>query len=72
MHLLALVTRITNGGKVSMKRMKGWDKCWMHWPLGTSLVVAMHDDIENTSVGIDHVLTFIYQSIALQTRARLP
>ena len=41
----------------------------MYWPLRTSLVVAMHDDIENTSVGTDHVITVIYQSIALQTGA---
>ena len=31
---------------------------------------SMHDDIENTSVGTDHVITVIYQSIALQTRTR--
>ena len=43
----------------------------MHWPLWTSLVVAMHDDIENTSVGTDHLITVIYQSIVLQTGARL-
>ena len=36
----------------------------MYWPLWTSLVVAMHDDIENKSVGTDHVITVIYQSIA--------
>ena len=28
----------------------------MSWPLWTSLVVAMHYDIENTSVGTDHVI----------------
>ena len=33
----------------------------MYWPLWTSLVVAMHDDIANTSVGTDHVITVIYQ-----------
>ena len=43
----------------------------MYWPLWTSLVVPMHDDIENTYVGTDHVITAIYQSIALQTGARL-
>ena len=43
----------------------------MYWALGTSIVVTMHDDIENTSVGTDHVITVIYQSIALQTGARL-
>ena len=43
----------------------------MYWPLWISLVVAMHDDIKNTSVGTDHVITVIYQSIALQTGARL-
>ena len=43
----------------------------MYWPLWTILVVAMHDDIENTSVGIDRVITVIYQSIPLQTGARL-
>ena len=42
----------------------------MYWPLWTSLVVAMHDDIEITSVRTDHVIIVIYQSIALQTRAR--
>ena len=39
----------------------------MYWPLWTSLVVAMHGDIENTSAGTDHVITVIYQSIALPT-----
>ena len=45
----------------------------MYWPLWTSLVVARHDDIENTSIGTgtDHVITVIYQSIALQAGARL-
>ena len=43
----------------------------MYGPLWTSLVFAMHDDIENTSVGTDQVITVIYQSIALQTGARL-
>ena len=50
--------------------LKSCDKFWMYWPISTSLVVAMHDDIENTSVGTDHVRTVIYQSIALQTGAR--
>ena len=40
----------------------------MYWLLWTSLVVAMHDDMESTSVGTDHVITVTYQSIALQTR----
>ena len=31
----------------------------MCWPLWTSLVVAMHDNTENTSVGIDHVISHI-------------
>ena len=43
----------------------------MFWPLWTSLVVAMHDDIENTSVWTDHVITVIDQLIALQKGARL-
>ena len=43
----------------------------MYWPLWTSLVVAMYDDIEYTSVGTDHVITVICQSIALQTGAGL-
>ena len=51
--------------------LNSWDKCRMYWPLWTCLVVAMHDDIENTSVGTDPVRTVIYQSIALQTGARL-
>ena len=50
---------------------KSWDKFWMYWPLWTSLVVVLHDDIENTFVGTDHVVTVIYQSTALQTGARL-
>ena len=37
----------------------------------TSLVVATHDDIENTSVLTDHVIAVIYHSTALQTGARL-
>ena len=36
--------------------LKSWDKFWMCWPLWTSLVVPMRDDIENTSVGADHVI----------------
>ena len=43
----------------------------MYWPLWTSQVVAMRDDIENTSVGTDHVITVIYQPVALQTGVRL-
>ena len=43
----------------------------MYWPLWTSLVVAVHNDTENTSVGTDHVITDIYQSTVLQTGARL-
>ena len=31
----------------------------------------MHDDIESTYVGTDHVIPVTYQSIALQTGARL-
>ena len=42
----------------------------MYWPLWTSLAVAMHDDTKNTSVETDHVIIVIYQSIALETRAR--
>ena len=51
--------------------MKSWDKFWMYWPLWTSLVVSMHEDIENTSARTDHVITVISQSIALQTGAKL-
>ena len=51
--------------------LKSWNKFWMYWALWTSLLFAMHDDIENTSVGTDHVITVIYQSVALQTGARL-
>ena len=43
----------------------------MYWPLWTSLVVVMDDDIKNTSVGTDRVITVTYQSTALQTGARL-
>ena len=43
----------------------------MYLPLWTSLVVAMHADIQNTSLGTDYVIRVIYQSIVLQTGARL-
>ena len=39
----------------------------MYWPLWTSLVIAMHDDITNTSLGTDYVIIVMYQLIALQT-----
>ena len=45
--------------------MKSWDMFWTYWSLWTSLVVAMHDDIENTSVGTDHVITVIYSYISV-------
>ena len=60
-----LVTRYSLPNHKISGELKSWDKLWMYWLLWTSLVVAMHDDIENTSVGTDHVITVIYQSIAL-------
>ena len=66
-----LVTRYSLPNHKISDELKSWDKFRMYWPLWTSLVVAMHDDIENTSVGTDHVITVIYQLIALQTEARL-
>ena len=66
-----LVTRYSLPNHKISGELKSWDKFWMYWPSPTSLDVAMHDDIENTSVGTDHVITVIHQSIALQTGARL-
>ena len=64
-----LVTRYSLPYHKISGELKGWDKFWMYWPLWTSLIVAMPDDIENTFVGTDRVITVIYQSIALQTGA---
>ena len=50
-----LVTRYCLPNYKSLGELKSCDIFWMYPPLWTRLLVAMHDDIENTSIEQFHL-----------------